>query len=396
MSELLNVEKKIQNWQLLATVSTLALLTSIMGASDVAASSDVDQPTVWVQLGGQMESQTGQGDPFVPDFIRENLTAPGVQGFDSQAQKPSALTTGFEGALLFQPEGSDWVFSAAVRYGRANRSRNVHHTASSYTLHHNSLIVSRATAPTPSGYYPFIIHCCNDVSTPAGGNRYTTMISRSEQTHAVIDFQAGKDVGLGLFGSRSSSVVSAGVRFAQFTSKSNAIFHGRPDEKFAKQYYSYAGYQFSFWRPLPAKQYAVTFSGEHRFHGIGPAVSWSDTAPLLGRPDTGEIDFDWGVNAAILFGRQRASGSHQTISIYRAYGTSTQQHSANFNRNRTVAIPNLGGFAGLSFRFLNAKVSLGYRGDFFFGAIDAGTDTRETKTVGFYGPFAGVSIGLGG
>jgi hypothetical protein len=42
------------------------------------------------------------------------------------------------------------------------------------------------------------------------------------------------------------------------------------------------------------------------------------------------------------------------------------------------------------------KVSLGYRADFFFGAMDAGIDSPDSKTVGFRGPFATVSLGLGG
>ncbi len=40
------------------------------------------------------------------------------------------------------------------------------------------------------------------------------------------------------------------------------------------------------------------------------------------------------------------------------------------------------------------KVRMGYRADFFFGAIDGGIDTRKSETLGFYGPFATISIGL--
>ncbi|HTO39482.1 MAG TPA: hypothetical protein VL026_00790, partial [Rhizomicrobium sp.] len=65
-------------------------------------------------------------------------------------------------------------------------------------------------------------------------------------------------------------------------------------------------------------------------------------------------------------------------------------------RRRSVVVPNLGGFAGLSMRYTNAKVSLGYRGDFFFGAMDTGIDHRKTETASFHGPFATISIGLGG
>jgi len=41
-------------------------------------------------------------------------------------------------------------------------------------------------------------------------------------------------------------------------------------------------------------------------------------------------------------------------------------------------------------------VSFGYRADIFFGAMDSGWDTRSTKNLSFYGPFASVAIGLGG
>ena len=59
---------------------------------------------------------------------------------------------------------------------------------------------------------------------------------------------------------------------------------------------------------------------------------------------------------------------------------STTQHSnaAAFDRTRTVIVPNLGGFAGVSYCFPDAKLSLGYRADFFFGAMDGGIDTRRT------------------
>jgi hypothetical protein len=63
-------------------------------------------------------------------------------------------------------------------------------------------------------------------------------------------------------------------------------------------------------------------------------------------------------------------------------------------RTRSVAVPNIGGFAGLSFKYPNAKVSLGYRADFFFGAVDGGIDARKTYDRSFYGPYMTVSIGL--
>jgi hypothetical protein len=68
----------------------------------------------------------------------------------------------------------------------------------------------------------------------------------------------------------------------------------------------------------------------------------------------------------------------------------------NLQRARTVAVPNVGGFAGVTYSFPNVKVSAGYRGDFFFGAMDTGFDTAKKSTIGFYGPFASIGIGIGG
>jgi hypothetical protein len=65
-------------------------------------------------------------------------------------------------------------------------------------------------------------------------------------------------------------------------------------------------------------------------------------------------------------------------------------------RSRSVIVPNIGGFAGVSFRYSAAKVSFGYRADFFFNAIDGGVDTRKNEDRGFFGPFVTISVGLGG
>jgi len=110
------------------------------------------------------------------------------------------------------------------------------------------------------------------------------------------------------------------------------------------------------------------------------------------------VALDWGVNAAVLFGRQKAKTSHHSTVSY-VKGTAVQSVNAyppvNRTRSRMVVIPNIGGFAALSYRFPNAKLSAGYRADFFFGARDSGFETRSTADVGFHGPFATISIGLG-
>ena len=61
-----------------------------------------------------------------------------------------------------------------------------------------------------------------------------------------------------------------------------------------------------------------------------------------------------------------------------------------------VAVPNVGALFGISYKYQNAKISFGYRADEFFGAMDGGIDTHKSENRGFNGPYATISIGLGG
>ncbi len=251
--------------------------------------------------------------------------------------------------------------------------------------------------------------------------------SKQSETHTVLDFQIGKDVGLGLFGRGGVSTLSAGLRIAQFTSKANISMQVEPDVNYPTAPVSSFAQKYALHHlHTQFHDYAATLSAQRSFRGLGPSVAWSGSVPFAGDPDRGEMTLDWGANAAVLFGRQKVRGHHQTTGRLYAgtYGNTAgigepyapngvkprrivrfassggiahySQQAAGFNRTRFVIVPNLGGFAGLSFRYSDAKISFGYRADFFFGAMDGGIDTRQIKNIGFNGPFATISIGLGG
>ncbi len=119
----------------------------------------------------------------------------------------------------------------------------------------------------------------------------------------------------------------------------------------------------------------------------------------------GEFSFDWGANAALLFGRQRVRTRHQETGHYvtapgfvlrGVYYTAYKNPPAGHSGERNVTVPNIGLTAGASYRIEDFTVSLGYRADFFFNAMDVGIDKRKSGTLGLYGPFASVSVGLGG
>ena len=379
MSELIDTRQNERNFrrQLLATVSALAL-TGFISAHDAKADDNADRPIVWIELGGQLERIEDGQQAFAPPFF--SPSPPDVLAPMVDVQKLPSHSFGENGKITFEPTGSNWLVSASIRYGRAGSTRHQHYETARQTVQ-----------PTELGNPIFGVR--NNVFGDGQGD--------TRESHLVADFQAGKDVGLGLFGSRGNSVVSAGVRFAQFTSGSNATLHARPTYVTSAAKYrpgKYIGHHRHF------HTYTAIIQSRRSTHAIGPTVSWDASQPVVGDSASMSVAFDWGINAAILFGRQRAQTHHQTAGFYLKgplVGASIQ-HSTYVNppvdhsRVRTVTIPNAGGFAGITFRYADAKVSFGYRGDFFFHAMDTGWDTQKSSTVGFYGPFASVSIGLGG
>ena len=366
------------------TTASAAALTAYVAAAMPARAEDADRPTVWIELGGQLEMLQGTSGPFVAPFMTLTPTpAPYNEAPPIASQQPKNTAWGLEGSLDFQPKDSDWTFSAGIRYGRSRTKRHVHQQSS-----------------VPSLVFPYTFY----------GNHYTrtkefvvepfadTKLLASE-SHLMLDFMAGKDIGLGSFGRSGKSNISIGVRFAQFSEKSRVDSYARPT----------VGYKIAPFIPqlsFPVSYfhaYTMHANAERSFHGIGPSVSWKASTTLLGNEHV-HLDADWGINGALLFGRQKAKTSHATNAYYqtgvqytpRNYVEAYPARVAHSTRSRSLIVPNIGGFAGLSVKYPNAKVSLGYRADFFLGAMDTGIDARQTKDIGFHGPFASVSIGLGG
>lgn len=392
MSELTNRTNRIAGfrWGLLSSASTLVIMGLFQGSAVHAADSETDKPTVWIELGGQLSGLDNHQETFAPSLFdaRPAIFDPS-QPFERMARYSLDET----GKISVQPENSDWVFAASLRYGRSTSNKHVR----------------QQTNPQP--FHKYFPNYPSEHSTvlPAAQKFADTSV-RNNESHLLVDFQAGKDVGLGMFGVKDgSSVVNLGVRFAQFGSKSTIALKSNPDWHFNYKYLNYPSVGYNNWKAQTAQPYhsnAATLHASRSFHGIGPSISWDASAPIAGNRQGGELNFDWGLNGALLFGRQKAVVSHQTTAKGNGAGTQYNRHGylATISRNappastrsHSVIVPNVGGFAGLSFRYDTAKVSFGYRADFFFGAMDGGIDVRKTYDRDFYGPFATISIGLGG
>jgi hypothetical protein len=379
MSELVNTKRQHENFrrQLLATVSALAL-TTFISTHDAKADDNADRPVVWIELGGQLDRIEDGQEAFAPPFFGSAAT-PAILAPMIDAQKQPSHSVGEYGKITFEPTGSNWLVSASIRYGRASSVKHLHYET------------ARQTVPVTFGG---VVHSSlrnNELGDGQGGTR---------ESHLVVDFQAGKDVGLGLFGAKGMSVFSAGVRFAQFTSGSDVTLHACPT--YVSSVISSPG-RFTF-RYHHFHTNTAIIQSRRSVHAIGPSLSWDASQPVMGDSSSMTVALDWGVNGAILFGRQHAQTHHQTAGYYfkgaivanPKYHTTYVNPPVDHSRVRTVTIPNVGAFAGVTFRYASAKVSFGYRGDFFFNAMDTSWDTQKSTTVGFYGPFASVSIGLGG
>ena len=371
---------------LLTTVSAAALALSAYGSAE-AADSDASQPLFWVELGGHFsflnDTQEKVSEPFFSGFT--------AAGLDSSLkfEKPSRYSLDEFGKLTFQPADSDWQFSASVRIGRSSSGRHIQQK----TNPKSAIVDVVFTSYTP----PYVFY----TKIPPQNQKFLDTQWASSEKHAVLDFQVGKDVGLGLFGRRGSSTLSAGVRIAQFKSRSQVLVDGDPTIEYPTKPLTNYTQVRDFIKYNTKQVYWLHDDQQRQFHGIGPSISWQGSAPVAGNPSDSEIMLDWGINAALLFGRQKAGGSHQLSSgechhaaichVAVTYVGPIVPH----DRSRNITVPNIGGSLGLTFQTGDAKVSFGYRADLFVNAMDTGIDVRKSSNEFFHGPYASISIGLG-
>lgn len=395
MSELIqkNDNRATIRWKLLTGASALAL-AAYVSAGGIARAEDTGHPLVWIELGGQFSRLQDSQETFAPPFLSMR---PSIFDSSQKFERPSLYSLDEMGKISFQPDSSDWLLSASVRYGRSGGKRHVHQQTYPQRfgkyVSHSGVIYSRFEYPVAA--------------------KFADTNARNSERHLVLDFQAGKDVGLGLFGRKDvASTVSFGVRFAQFKSKSNVALKSDPDWHFHYLYYpSLPSFGYRSSKLAYGQVYhnnLATFRATRSFHGVGPSISWNASVPFAGNLKNGELDFDFGVNGALLFGRQKTKTQHQTSQQYHPAGLFSLYYPAHqiyhhpsnapayYNtRSRNVTVPNVGGFAGISFNYDDAKITLGYKADFFFNALDGGIDARKSENRAFYGPYVSISIGLG-
>ena len=372
---------------------------------DFFADSDGKRPPIWLTLGGNFNAVEEAGfDPYAPITLTNfpnggNPTPPWASGLPTPRTLQKSPDSGFdwEGALTFQPEGSDWKLKADVRYGRSSRGRYYHKSQSPGTR------TSWKKFPNVPVYFPcyyVAAYYPSQAYTCYHGNptirEFDDSHNSSSEQHAILDFEVGKDVGIGMFGAGSAGTLSGGVRIAQFDSRNGLIMGADPHYNLMAIYHEV--YDF--------------YAQEKRsFHGMGPEVNWDASQPVWGNVESGQLAVDWGVNLGVLFGEQTVHLHHVVKHCY-VHGSGSLgkcdgggigvgdprivEPPDDVNRSQRVTVPNLGAHIGLSMQYKNAKLSFGYRSDEFFGAIDGGEYSQDCFNRGFHGVYMNVSIGLGG
>lgn len=375
--------------KLLATVSAGALLGMAFAAGSTAAA-DADRPLLWVELGGQLDRLKDQSDPYIPHFTMFAQQHGLLSIAPLQSSPEYAL--GEDAAISFQPEDSDWIISASIKYGRSGGKRHKHQEIEVPGVYLSAYKPSfKPEGPNRVGGVPL--------------NRTADYGISTNESHSIIDFQAGRDVGLGLFAHGQSQLL-LGVRMARFSRNLNFDLHADPYPHLTSEYIH--RFHKSFPVVIHYQFYKAAPQELRDFTGVGPLLSWQGSALLVGsNGENAALDLDWSANIAVLFGRQKMRLRHATTGdsytnnpLGALAGRPVHVHSHYVNtdvtaRSHEVTVPDIGGSVGFSLKFPNAKVSIGYRADFFFNAIDGGIDTRKSDTRGYYGPFASISIGLG-
>ncbi len=386
--------------------------------NDLFVDKDGGKPRVWLTVGGNFNNViAASNETYVPDYIRpggaplvtgffnEQSLGPapaGTQttsqlmeaaGFGSPSSYQKTPSSGFDwqAQAEFQPADSDWVLKAGIRYGRTGRKQLVH----------KSEIPGMKTKSRPWPSYPSYactvasIFGTGDVCRSGRNRKFVDAQGDQTEQHTIMDFEAGVNIGIGMFGQEGQGTISGGLRVAQFKSSAHTDVNSDPEYVFT-----------------PTQQYHNVFESrsheDRSFHGMGPEVSWEASQPFWGNSEDGHFTIDWGANAGLLFGRQSMNASHfssychengysKVVGCVTAanYGPGHSQVKIT-RRTHHKVVPNLGGYIGASARYNNAKISFGYRADTFFGAMDGGQETAKDYNRGFYGPYMNVSIGLGG
>ena len=270
------------------------------------------------------DSGTTDSDYHVSAFVGGQFTMNGggktAYGDPSLAPMPLVgINQGHDGWGGLNLSTDGWIFGLSVTVGKAETSHaGFSYTSNSYPYHSGS----------------------GDVA--------------HHETHAIVDFTVGQDVGLGMFGLEGSSVISGGVEWANFSATTVGSF------SYASKYYN-----TSFTRVIKRK-----------FNGVGPVVSWNAATPIF-EPHC-NLTLDWGASVAVLFGSRKAYGTDVDFT----------------DRSHGATVPRTSAYLGIGWHPSGGvtEISVGYAFNAAFGVLDGGYGLAHSVDRVTQGPYVNFNV----
>lgn len=318
---------------LLGTASGAAL---IGGAPLAHADTTIDH--IYIDAGGQYSFQNGRTAlPEIFDFFN--------------GQSSIGLKNGWDGRGDIALQSGNWYLTLSADFGRSG--------------------VSKGGGAFVSNYYPKYFHRTAFSTTH---DHVDSPGAKHEESHMVVDFTLGKDVGLGMFGLDGSSIVSLGVRYNHFVGRTRTNIHYSTQVNY---FYSTGATNGTYYTSHTLRKV------NQQFVGWGPVVTWKGKAPL--EPD---FAFSWGLTAAAVIGGR----SFETTTSH-FDGTVTRD----IVRHREIISPQLGGYVGLVWQAPDSPldITVGYRGDAYFNIVDKGgfIPGKYADRI-IHGPYAQIGFQL--
>jgi hypothetical protein len=332
-----------------------------------------------VELGGALAKLDGSRKPVrsAGDF-----TGPIDPANFQQRDLPRGQ--GGELTLTYAPQQSAWRVSAAMRYGRTKDQDKID---------------ARDPFEACAAPAPYIETFCQH---PSDGSKNNLIAYQSDwlrgqvtrrEKHTLVDFQVGRDVGLGNF----ESSLMAGVRYGDFGASTRLDTTGVPDMNLPDGW---------FFKYMNNHFYRTDLTGTSEFKGLGPTLTWDASRRLLGNDRDGHLDVDGEITGGVLFGKQHSTLLGTEVSTY--YSGSYLFDWPNLaadppvrtnvaeKRSSSATVPLLGLKLGLSYEIDRIKIGTGYRWERYFNALDVGIDEKKEADRTIDGPYLKIAVGFGG
>jgi hypothetical protein len=392
----------------------------LFGAAGGLLDREPGQPSPWsLELGGYLlRPSEARVETFTPSFITAfdpNIDPTGEQAGDLD------WGDGREIVLAYAPENG-WRFSLGARFGESGRDR----TNSDRIIREGETLETCALGTLSAD--PLTCDPADSGNRILNRTNYGLMELNEREEHLLVDFTVGRDVGLGGF---MDGNLSAGLRYAQFESSTDAVVRGTPDWVLPYEDFNlievpglpkYAG-------EAQRTEYNSAMRAEREFEGAGPIVTWESSARLFDVAGSGRLDVDWSLSGGLLFGKQKTSvegfeeGAYYSQDHRQQRGLASQclpncvdidphpirfvpsvdpfapesSYSTPFSheRSKSVRVPTAGATLGLTYRIGGASIGAGYQWERYFDAIDGGIEERKEYDRTVDGPYLKVTFGGG-